>query len=52
MISASDHKSTYVIDGLMNNDVVKSNIHSTDTHGYSEAIFGLTYMLEFPLPQD
>jgi len=27
--------------------VVKSDIHSTDTHGYSEAIFGLTYMLGF-----
>ena len=24
-----------VIDGLMRNDVVKSDIHSTDTHGFS-----------------
>ena len=47
IISASDRESTYVIDGLMRNDVVKSNIHSTDTHGYSEAIFGLTHMLGF-----
>ena len=47
MISASDRESTYVIDGLMHNDVVKSDIHSTDTHGYSEAIFGLTHMLGF-----
>jgi len=47
MISASDRESTYVIDGLMRNDVVKSDIHSTDTHGYSEAIFGLTHMLGF-----
>jgi TnpA family transposase len=31
----------------MHNDVVKSDIHSTDTHGYSEAIFGLTHMLGF-----
>jgi TnpA family transposase len=29
----------------MRNDVVKSNIHSTDTHGYSEAIFGVTHLL-------
>ncbi len=47
VISASDRESAYVIDGLMHNDVVKSDIHSTDTHGYSEAIFGLTYMLGF-----
>lgn len=47
VISASERESTYVIDGLMNNDVIKSDIHSTDTHGYSEAIFGLTHMLGF-----
>ncbi|WP_277986529.1 Tn3 family transposase [Rickettsiales endosymbiont of Peranema trichophorum] len=47
VISASDRESTYVIDGLMHNEVVKSDIHSTDTHGYSEAIFGLTHMLGF-----
>ena len=47
VISASDRESAYVIDGLMHNDVVKSDIHSTDTHGYSEAIFGLTHMLGF-----
>lgn len=47
MISAADRESAYVIDGLMHNDVVKSDIHSTDTHGYTEAIFGLTHMLGF-----
>ena len=47
MISAADRESAYVIDGLMHNDVVKSDIHSTDTHGYTEAIFGLTYLLGF-----
>ena len=47
VISASDRESTYVIDGLMRNDVVKSDIHSTDTHGYTEAIFGLTHLLGF-----
>lgn len=31
----------------MHNDVVKSDIHYTDTHGYSEAIFSLTHMLGF-----
>ena len=31
----------------MRNDVVKSDIHSTDTHGYTESIFALTHMLGF-----
>ena len=47
MISAADRESAYVIDGLMHNDVVKSDIHSTDTHGYTEAVFGLTHLPGF-----
>lgn len=47
IISASDRESAYVIDGLMHNDVVKSDIHSTDTHGYTETVFGLTHLLGF-----
>jgi hypothetical protein len=34
----------YVIDGLMHNDVVKSDIHSTDTGGYSEVLFGVMHL--------
>ncbi len=47
VFSATDRESAYVIDGLMRNDVVRSDIHSTDTHGYSEAIFGTTHLLGF-----
>lgn len=47
VFSAADRESAYVIDGLMRNDVVRSDIHSTDTHGYSEAIFGATHLLGF-----
>ena len=47
MISAADRESAFVIDGLMCNDVVQSDIHSTDTHGYTEAVFGLTHLLGF-----
>lgn len=36
-----------MIDGLMHNDVIKSDIHSTDTHGYSEAIFAAAQLLGF-----
>ncbi len=46
VISASDREAAYVIDGLMQNDVVKSDIHSTDTHGYSEAVFAATHMVD------
>ena len=45
VFSAAERDSAYVIDGLMHDDVVKSTIHSTDTHGYSEAIFGVTHLL-------
>ena len=47
MISASEREAAYVIDGLMHNDVIKSDIHSTDTHGYSEIIFGALHLLGF-----
>ena len=33
VFSAADRESAYVIDGLMHNDVVKSDIHSTDAFG-------------------
>ena len=47
VINVNERESGYVIDGLMHNDVVKSTIHSTDTHGFSEVIFGLTHLLGF-----
>lgn len=45
VFSAAERESAYIIDGLMHNDVVRSDIHSSDTHGYSEAIFGTTHLL-------
>jgi len=45
VFSAAERESAYVIDGLMRNNVVKSDIHSTDTHGFSEAIFAVTHLL-------
>lgn len=47
VISSSEREAAYVIDGLLHNDVVKSDIHSTDTHGYSEIIFAITYLLGY-----
>jgi TnpA family transposase len=45
VFSAAERESAYVIDGLMRNDVIKSDIHSTDSHGYTEAIFSATHWL-------
>ena len=45
VITSAEREAAYVIDGLMHNDVIKSDIHSTDTHGYSEIIFAGTYLL-------
>jgi TnpA family transposase len=47
VISASEREAAYVIDGLMHNDVVKSDIHSTDTHGYSKILSGVVHLLGF-----
>lgn len=44
VISSSEREATYVLDGIMHNHVVKSDIHSTDSHGLTEAMFGLMHM--------
>lgn len=43
--SASDREAWYVINGLMHNDIVDSDIHSTDSHGSTDIIFAITYLL-------
>ena len=45
VMSACEREAAYVIDGLNNHDVPKIEIHSTDTHGYTESIFAATHML-------
>lgn len=47
VISSAEREAAYVIDGLMHNDVVKSDLHSTDSHGYSKMIFAVTHLLGF-----
>ena len=47
VFSAGERESAYVIDGLMHNDVVRSDIHSTDSFDFSEAIFGVSHLLGF-----
>lgn len=43
--SASDREAWYVIDGLVHNDVFRSQMHSTDTHGATDPIFCVSYLL-------
>lgn len=45
VMSSQDREAAYVIDGLNDNNVSKVNIHSTDTHGYTELIFAATHLL-------
>lgn len=47
VISSSEREAAYVIDGLLHNEVVKSTIHSTDTHGFTEIVFGVTHLLGY-----
>lgn len=45
VISSSEREAVYVIDGLLQNKVIESKIHSTDTHGFTEAIFSATHFI-------
>lgn len=45
IISSADSEAPYVIDLLMHNEVVKSDLHSTDTGGYTEILFGAISLL-------
>ncbi len=45
VISSSEREACYVLDGMMHNHIVKSDIHSTDTHGFTEAVFALMHMM-------
>ena len=45
VFSSSEREASFVIDGLLCNEEIKIDIFSTDTHGYSEIIFGVTELL-------
>lgn len=46
VISCSPREAQYVLDGLLeNNTVLRPREHYTDTHGYTEHMFGLCYLL-------
>jgi len=47
VINASEREAGYVLDGLIQNDIVNSDVHSTDTHGCSEVVFASMHLLAF-----
>ena len=47
VINTTEREAIYVVDGLLHNERIRSTMHSTDTHGYSEAVFGLMDLLDF-----
>jgi TnpA family transposase len=47
VFSSAKRESAYVIDGLMHNQMVKSDIHSIDAFGFSELIFAVSHLLGF-----
>ncbi|MDH5561956.1 MAG: Tn3 family transposase, partial [Deltaproteobacteria bacterium] len=48
VISCSPREALYVLDGLLeNNTVLQVHKHITDTHGYTEIIFALCYLLGY-----
>src|SRR5262249_18265180 len=46
--SCSAREALYVLDGLLENDsLLRPREHSTDTHGFTEQLFGLCYLLGY-----
>jgi TnpA family transposase len=45
VISSSEREAHYVIDGLLDHEEIKSTIHSTDTHGYTDVVFSVMHLL-------
>lgn len=46
VISASEREHVNVVEMHLGNPVVKSDTHSTDTHGSSDIVFGMMYFLD------
>ena len=45
VFSSSEREAAYVIDGLLHNEIIQSDMHSTDTHGYTEMIFAISHLI-------
>lgn len=45
VFSSAERDAMYVIDGLLHNNTIASNVHSTDTHGYTEMVFAVSHLI-------
>ena len=45
VFSSAERDAAYVLDGLLHNDSFKSDMHSTDTEGYTETVFALSHLI-------
>lgn len=45
VFTATDRDAPYVLDGLVDNNETKAQVHSTDTHGFTEQLFGASYLM-------
>ena len=45
VFSSSDREAPYVLDGLVDNPVTHGHVHSTDTHSFTEQIFGAAHLM-------
>lgn len=49
VISTGEREASYVLNGLLENDtLLNPEFHSTDTHGFTEHLFAMLYLLGFP----
>lgn len=46
-IFCNPREALYVLDGILENTILKIREHTTDTHGYTEIIFALCYLLGY-----
>ena len=45
VFSSAERDAAYVIDGLLHSEAVQSDMHSTDTHGYTEMVFAVSHLM-------
>lgn len=45
VFSSAERDAMYVIDGLLHSERFQSDMHSTDTHGYTDIIFAISHLL-------
>lgn len=46
VFSSSEREAIYLVDGLLHNPTPLRRMHATDTHGYTEAVFGVTHLID------